>query len=107
MSNTARLFVASALARLPERSRQLIYGLKQRLIPGKREVLAARHLRGSGIEIGAMQNPLRVPQGVCVQYVDYVTVEENLQRFSEIAHLRLVRPNVIEDGFTLPSFSKC
>jgi predicted SAM-dependent methyltransferase len=36
-----------------------------------REALARRHLRGTGIEIGALTAPLRVPPGVVVRHVDY------------------------------------
>lgn len=103
-STAVRLFVSDALARLPQRYRLLAYQLVKRVIPGKREALAARYLRGSGIEIGAMHNPLRVPRGVSVQYVDYLSREENVERFTEIRDLHLVTPNVVEDGFTLPSF---
>lgn len=35
-----------------------------------REDLARRHLAGSGIEIGALTSPLRVPPGASVRYVD-------------------------------------
>lgn len=86
--------------------RLLAYSLIKRIIPGKRELLAKRHVKGSGIEIGAMHNPLRVPRGVSVQYVDYLSLEANRQRFSEIKYLRAVKPHLVEDGFILPSFEK-
>jgi hypothetical protein len=100
----ARLLVSNALGRLPERHRHTIYDLIKRVVPGKRERVAARHLRGRGIEIGAMHNPLRVPPGVVVQYVDYFTPEENRERLSDIASSRLVKPDIVEDCFVLPSF---
>lgn len=41
-----------------------------------REDLARRYLRGTGIEIGALTAPLRVPAGVEVRYVDRLPREE-------------------------------
>src|SRR5262245_44337246 len=37
-----------------------------------RTTIADRHIRGSGIEIGAMQDPLPVRSGVKVRYVDWL-----------------------------------
>jgi len=77
------------------------------LFPGKRPALAAKYLRGSGIEVGAMNRPLRVPQGVLVRYVDNVSRDENLGRFPQFQSPDLALPDFIEDGFTLPSFAPC
>lgn len=68
-----------------------------------RHRLAARYLHGSGLEIGALDHPLRVPMGVQVTYVDYLTKEENLRRYSELDQSRLVEPHLLEDGFSLSS----
>lgn len=96
--------VSGALELLPERQRRYAYKQIRRLRPWQREILAARYLRGSGIEVGAMHNPLAVPRGVSVRYVDYVSREENLERFTEIEGGAVV-PDFIEDGFALPSFA--
>jgi len=101
---TVRRYVSGTLALLPERQRMLVYELLKRLVPGKREALAIKYLNGNGIEVGAMHNPLRVPTGVSVQYVDYVSREANLERFTEINGSQVVVPDFIEDGFSLPSF---
>lgn len=41
----------------------------------RREV-ASRYLNGSGLEIGALHQPLSVPSDVTVSYVDRMTVEQ-------------------------------
>jgi SAM-dependent methyltransferase len=97
--------VAAAIDHLPARQRDAVYGLLRKVVPSTREVVAARHLRGDGIEIGAMHYPLKVPAGARVRYVDKVSADVSLDRFSEIRHLQLVRPDFVEDGFRLPSFA--
>jgi len=68
-----------------------------------RAEVAARHLRGSGLEIGAMHQPLPVPPGVNARYVDVISKPEALQRYPNLNPSRLVTPDIIEDGFTLSS----
>jgi SAM-dependent methyltransferase len=104
-STSMRSVVAAALDHLPARPRAAVYELLRKVVPGTREVIAARHLRGDGIEIGAMHRPLKVPAGVRVRYVDQVGADVSLDRFSEIRHLQLVQPDFVEDGFRLPSFA--
>jgi len=104
-STSLRSVVAAALDHLPARQRTAVYDLLRKVVPGTREVVAARHLRGDGIEIGAMHYPLKVPAGARVRYVDKVSADVSLGRFSEIRHLQLVRPDFVEDGFRLPSFA--
>lgn len=65
--------------------------------------LARRHLGGEGIEIGAMHLPVRPHSGMKAKYVDNTSLEENRKRFPELDGLDLVRPDYIEDGFTLAS----
>jgi SAM-dependent methyltransferase len=101
-----RSMASSALSLLPERPRAVVHQLLRKMHSSTREVVAARHLHGDGIEIGAMHYPLRVPAGARVRYVDQVSADVNLDRFSEIRHLQLVQPDFVEDGFKLPSFSR-
>jgi len=49
-------------------------------VSGVREQIAKR-LKGEGIEIGALHNPLAVPKEVTVRYVDLRTREENQKRY--------------------------
>ena len=101
-----RQLAKDILDRLPASYGQFARRVFRRAFPGKRDSLAASYLRGSGIEIGAMHHPLRMPPEASVRYVDYMSRDENLKRFPEIRHLPLVDPHFVEDGFALPSFSK-
>jgi SAM-dependent methyltransferase len=68
--------------------------------------VALRFLRGDGIEIGALDFPLRLPRGARVRYVDYV--DEAGLREEHSSTLRagrpLVVPDVVDDGARLGSF---
>lgn len=66
-----------------------------------RKKLAFRYLRGSGLEIGALHNPLDVPAGVTVKYVDYATREENIKKFPLIEKGRIVATDYLTDGCEL------
>jgi GT2 family glycosyltransferase/glycosyltransferase involved in cell wall biosynthesis/SAM-dependent methyltransferase len=70
--------------------------------PGKvREDLASRYLRGDGIEVGALQNPLRVPPAARVRYVDVLTRDDARKHFPELNGENLVSPDIIDNGQTL------
>ena len=72
-----------------------------------REDVALRFLRGEGIEIGALDFPLRLPGGARVRYVDYL--DEAGLREGYKGTLRegrpLVVPDVVDDGARLASFA--
>ncbi|HVS80579.1 MAG TPA: methyltransferase domain-containing protein [Pyrinomonadaceae bacterium] len=61
-----------------------------------REVLASIYLRGNGIEIGALNNPLKVPSDVKVQYVD-CKIPEELQKFY-VSQEGIKAPDILMDG---------
>lgn len=61
-------------------------------------VLASMYLQGTGIEIGALHHPLRVPEGVTVKYVDRMSVEDLLIHYSEMRQFKLVPVDIIDDG---------
>jgi GT2 family glycosyltransferase len=66
--------------------------------PGVREELAAAYLRGTGIEIGALHSPLRVPDSVTVRYVDRMPVTLLRRHYPELAELPLVEVDILDDG---------
>jgi predicted SAM-dependent methyltransferase len=70
-----------------------------------RRAIAARFLHGSGIEIGALHRPLRVPASVRVRYVDRLTEPELRAHYPELAAQPLVQVDVVDDGERLASFS--
>jgi SAM-dependent methyltransferase len=65
---------------------------------GVREELARTFLRGSGIEIGALQRKLIVPSGCEVRYVDRMSISDLLRHYPELAGMPLQAPDLIDDG---------
>ncbi len=72
-----------------------------------RKDVALRFLRGEGIEIGALDYPLRVPRGAHVRYVDHL--DETGLREIHSGTLRggrpLIVPDVVDDGARLERFA--
>lgn len=66
--------------------------------------VAFRHVRGEGIEIGALHRPLRLPGDVLVRYVDRLTQEDLRNHYPELASETMQKVDVVEDGETLASF---
>lgn len=66
-----------------------------------RHVIASRYLKGEGIEIGALHNPLIVPNGATVRYVDKWTAEHLAATYPELKDRKLVKIDYIDDGETL------
>lgn len=62
-----------------------------------RAVLAT-FLRGEGIEIGPLHQPLALPPGARAKYVDRMNVEELRREYPELADWNLTRVDVIDDG---------
>ena len=69
-----------------------------------RAELAAEFLRGAGVEIGALHQPMPVPGGAGVTYVDRMTVEDLRAHYPELAELPLTRVDVVDDGERLETF---
>lgn len=63
--------------------------------------IAAKFLKGSGLEIGALQRPLPVPDGCAVTYVDRMPLAELLLHYPELRGLPIQKPDLIDDGETL------
>jgi SAM-dependent methyltransferase len=77
------------------RSRRLLSGIA---VPLNRETIASRYLRGDGIEIGALHNPLPVPKGAQVRYVDRMTAAELERHYPELSRESLVPVDIVDDG---------
>jgi predicted SAM-dependent methyltransferase len=70
-----------------------------------RSAIARRFIQGSGIEIGALHNPLRMPRGAEVHYVDRMPVAELRRQYPELEGEELVEVDVIDDGERLDSIA--
>ena len=72
-----------------------------------RDDLAFRYLRGDGIEIGALNQPLRVPSSARVTYVDHASADELEELYAREVSTHgwpIVVPDVIDDGERLEKF---
>jgi predicted SAM-dependent methyltransferase len=69
----------------------------------KRAWIARRFIQGSGIEIGALHNPLVLPWSAHVRYVDRMPVAELRRHYPELESEDLVEVDLIDDGERLDS----
>lgn len=70
-----------------------------------RRRVATRHLRGDGIEIGALHRPFPVPAGARVRYVDRYTTAQLREEYEELADETFAEVEVIDEGGTLATFA--
>jgi predicted SAM-dependent methyltransferase len=60
-----------------------------------------RHVRGEGLEIGALQDPMPLPTAKKVRYVDIASTDELRRMYPRKAGRRLVHVDIVDDGETL------
>ncbi|MBI1731188.1 MAG: methyltransferase domain-containing protein [Gammaproteobacteria bacterium] len=73
-------------------------------LPGlRRRALAYIHLRGTGLEIGALHNPMPVLPGVRVRYVDRLPETDLRTEYNEHADVPKTSIDMVEDAHVLPS----
>lgn len=75
-----------------------INGLFGRFLRIERDNIAKAYLKGEGIEIGALHNPLKVPRSCKVRYVDNIPASEARRRFEDVSSKRLVGVDILDDG---------
>jgi SAM-dependent methyltransferase len=63
--------------------------------------LAREYLSGAGIEIGALDAPFTVPEGLDLQYVDRFPASELQVHYPELIGNSIVDPDIIDDGEAL------
>ena len=69
-----------------------------------REELARQHIKGEGIEIGALHSPLTVVPGTKVKYVDRLSKKELNRIYPELWKKKFIAVDVIDDGERLEKF---
>ena len=72
-----------------------------------RWTISKRYIRGSGIEIGALHNPLKTNTGVQVRYVDRMDKQSLYMHYPELNELNLVNVDIVDDGENLYSIEDC
>jgi predicted SAM-dependent methyltransferase len=84
-------------------------GLRRPPFIRRREGIAKRYIAGSGIEIGGLNAPLRVPGAARVRYVDRARVAELRKQYPELNGQPLVETDIVDDGerlVTIPDASE-
>ena len=66
-----------------------------------RKTIADVYLHGDGIEIGALHQPLAVPETARVRFVDRMAVPDLRRQYEELASLPLVDIDIIDNGEAL------
>ncbi len=70
-----------------------------------RESVASHYLTGTGLEVGGLHNPLRVPGRAHVRYVDRMSVADLRAHYPELAGKHLTPVDIVDDGETLQTIS--
>lgn len=70
-----------------------------------RNMIASAFLTGIGIEVGALHNPLPVPTGATVKYVDRMDKQSLYEQYPELREHNLVDVDVVDNGETLLTFA--
>jgi predicted SAM-dependent methyltransferase len=70
-----------------------------------RNVIAAIYLRGEGIEIGALHQPLPIPESVRVKYVDRMTAAELMRHYRELSSTPFVETDIVDNGEELTTIA--
>lgn len=63
-----------------------------------RESVATAYLKGNGIEIGALHNPLKVSSAAHVKYVDRMSCDDLRSQYPELKKEKLVPVDIVDDG---------
>lgn len=71
-----------------------------------RHIIGSHYLKGDGIEVGALHNPLRLTGDARVRYVDKWTAVSLAATYPELRGRKLVTVDVIDDGESLATFAE-
>jgi hypothetical protein len=70
-----------------------------------RKKISFRYLKGDGIEIGALHNPLPIGKHAKVKYVDRLPSVELLKHYSDLNPNQIVKINIIDNGEILSTIA--
>jgi SAM-dependent methyltransferase len=73
----------------------------------RRRVLAYRFLRGNGLELGALHNPMSVPPGARVRHVDRLDEDGLREEYGRHVGVPKTPIDFVEDAHTLASIPDC
>ncbi len=82
-----------------------MWGLGRSTLNRNRYRIAKQYLRGDGIEVGALHEPLELPRGARINYVDMFPRKELVARHPELDARRIVEVHHVDDGETLATIA--
>lgn len=99
--------LATIKSRLPERIKVILRKIRKKFNSRSlgRELLAKQYLKGHGIEIGALHNPLAVGRKARVKYVDRYDNEGLKKHYPEQQYRDFVNVDIVDDGEFLSKVS--
>jgi SAM-dependent methyltransferase len=74
--------------------------LKTNLLESRKRV-CFQYLKGIGVEIGALHNPLPVSEHTIVKFVDRISLNELQKHYSDLDPQQMVKIDIIDNGETL------
>jgi len=86
-----------------------IFGTDQPERRSVRRIIADLFLSGTGLEVGALQDPLPVPADISVQYVDRFSKADLYKHYPELQGAALVDVAIVDNGeelYTVPAKSQ-
>jgi SAM-dependent methyltransferase len=71
-----------------------------------RQGLARKFLRGSGVEIGALQRKLQLPSGCSIRYIDRMLLADLFEHYPEMRQYPLQAPDLVDNGEQLATIAE-
>lgn len=93
------------LRKVRDRAGKVLRPRREGDLEATRWKLTKRYIRGDGLEIGALNLPLALPEGASVRYVDRLPLPELRRQYPELAGKKLVVPDIIDNGEVLGKVS--
>jgi predicted SAM-dependent methyltransferase len=85
--------------------KKIVQNLKKPTTEVRRDTIASAFISGIGIELGALHNPLPVPIGAKVRYVDRMDKPKLYEQYPELRQHNLVDVDIVDNGETLLTFN--
>jgi SAM-dependent methyltransferase len=73
----------------------------------RRDSILREYIRGDGLELGALHNPMKLPPGAHASYVDRMSVGDLRKQYPELNDKKLINVDIIADGERLAPIPDC
>ena len=71
-----------------------------------RTIIGSTYIKGNGIEIGALDKPMPLPENAKAQYVDRFDREGLIRQYPSLRKVKLTKVDIVEDGQQLKSIAE-